>query len=352
MVRALGKDVRRRRRRAIGGSLAAALVLFAADAAMADVCSDLRAQLAALGGAVSSRGGTGASSQDLKKLRTRALWGGCVAGGPAVAVRSPDCPDILARLNQLQGRAPVNRTFAFGDWRQTTKQRARIRRALSRNACAGVAGTPDAAALWGRAFRTLCVRACDGYYFPIATATPRSRLTFDEAACKSMYFGKAADLFVHAPGTDAGTARSLKGDGYAEMPYAFAFRSSLDPACVAEIRDGLAALAKVMPLPRIAVRKDPPAAPAAARLALPLPVPRARLYEDPETTANAAGAFIIEPDGAEVAGASDPAIRRLGPAYYYADRGPDLFAGMKAAAKSPPPLFGFISPAAAAELRH
>jgi len=36
-------------------------------------------------------------------------------------------------------------------------------------------------------YRTLCVRSCDGYYFPISYATGRGRFKTDAAVCASMY---------------------------------------------------------------------------------------------------------------------------------------------------------------------
>ena len=336
-----------RRHPMVGGSCAILLLLVPAGTATADTCSALRAQLAALGGSGGEHAGS--VSQELKKLRTRALWGGCVAGGPAVAIRSRDCPAILARLSQLQRGGRQRQTVGTAATRQTEKQRARLLRALARNACDDGGGDAAMIPVWSRAFRTLCVRACDGYYFPIGTATPRSRLKFDEAACKSMYFGKEAELYVHAPGSPADTARSVRGRRYTDLPAAFAFRSSLDPSCVAEIREGLAALARVMPPPKIAVRRKPPPT-AVARRAPPVPAPRLRapVHEDPETQANAAGHFDLADDGNGRI-AFDPTIRKLGPAYYYADRGPGLFADIRPVEKSPPPLFEFVGSAAATE---
>ena len=60
-------------------------------------------------------------------------------------------------------------------------------------------------------YRTLCVRTCDGYYFPMSYATKRSRFKTDAAVCKSMYPpGEAALYFHRTTGEDAAQAVSLR----------------------------------------------------------------------------------------------------------------------------------------------
>jgi len=79
--------------------------------------------------------------------------------------------------------------------------------------------------------RTLCVRVCDGYYFPISYSTNRKRFKIDEAVCKAMYGGAAANLYVHGNGSSADTAISLDGKRITAEPHAFAFgRLSARPA--------------------------------------------------------------------------------------------------------------------------
>src|SRR5262245_492851 len=49
----------------------------------------------------------------------------------------------------------------------------------------------------GAMVRTLCVRLCDGFYFPISNAIPRSELARDATRC-SAGCGVEAQLFYHA----------------------------------------------------------------------------------------------------------------------------------------------------------
>ncbi|ODN70592.1 DUF2865 domain-containing protein [Methylobrevis pamukkalensis] len=83
----------------------------------------------------------------------------------------------------------------------------------------------------GGSYRTLCVRSCDGYYFPLSFATRASGFARDEAACRAN--GDDFSLYVHHnPGEDSGAAVSLaSGQRYRDLPRAFAYRKRFDPTC-------------------------------------------------------------------------------------------------------------------------
>lgn len=97
------------------------------------------------------------------------------------------------------------------------------------------APTPDMPMQGG--LRTLCVRTCDGAFFPISSdATP---LDFkDQAAqCERMCPGTQTELFYHElQGQESADMVSAKtGQPYASMPTAFAYRNSTtanrSPSC-------------------------------------------------------------------------------------------------------------------------
>ena len=82
-------------------------------------------------------------------------------------------------------------------------------------------------------FKTLCVRTCDGAYFPVSFATVSARFQDDEKTCKAL-----------CPATEAGALRpsqsrrghepggvAVSGQPYTALPTAFKFRVSHDPAC-------------------------------------------------------------------------------------------------------------------------
>jgi hypothetical protein len=80
-------------------------------------------------------------------------------------------------------------------------------------------------------YRTLCVRMCDGYYFPISHATSSANLTRDADKCSATCGGDAR-LFYHAsPGGDVETMLDLTGRTYASYPTAFKYRRTLVDGC-------------------------------------------------------------------------------------------------------------------------
>ncbi len=46
-------------------------------------------------------------------------------------------------------------------------------------------------------YRTLCVRTCDGFYFPISFSTTSDRFPADAQTCQSMCPGAEATLFYY-----------------------------------------------------------------------------------------------------------------------------------------------------------
>ncbi len=94
----------------------------------------------------------------------------------------------------------------------------------------GIFSTP--AGPMGSTFRTICVRSCDGYYFPISFATTQDRFRDDEQACQRMCPAAEVALYAyHNPGEEVSQAVSLSGRPYTELPNAFAYRKAMTPAC-------------------------------------------------------------------------------------------------------------------------
>ena len=80
-------------------------------------------------------------------------------------------------------------------------------------------------------YRTVCVRLCDGYYWPVSEAAPMSRFRRDSATCESSC-QQPAKLFYQPVGdSDAGLLVGLDGKAYSSIDQAFAYRKSLNPSC-------------------------------------------------------------------------------------------------------------------------
>ena len=89
-----------------------------------------------------------------------------------------------------------------------------------------------AGAGWLSRQRTLCVRLCDGYAFPVGLLRRRRDVPVHQAACETSCPGAATALFTLRPGEDdVMAAVSLRGRAYASLRSALAYRRAAVPAC-------------------------------------------------------------------------------------------------------------------------
>jgi hypothetical protein len=161
-------------------------------------------------------------------------------------------------------------------------------------------------------YRTLCVRTCDGYYFPISFSTTQDRLPEDARTCEAMCPGTEAKLFFHDnPGGGPENMTALDGEAYSSLATAFQYRTSLSPSCTCQPAGGYSvAAASAAP----GVEADPTAPP---------PRPRPAPGEDPETLANRAGGFVPNPtsSGQQAVASMTPSaegssVRLVGPPHW------------------------------------
>jgi hypothetical protein len=88
-------------------------------------------------------------------------------------------------------------------------------------------GPPDS----GGPYRTMCVRACDGYYFPIRHNARRRNFASDVKSCRNACGDEARLFYFPENGGSADTMTDLAGRPYAERPNAFAYRKALVSSC-------------------------------------------------------------------------------------------------------------------------
>src|SRR6195256_2233023 len=80
-------------------------------------------------------------------------------------------------------------------------------------------------------YRTVCVRTCDGAYFPISFATTPARFQDDERSCKALCPAAEALLYSHRnPGEDMNQAVNIGGQPYTSLPNAFRYRNEFNPS--------------------------------------------------------------------------------------------------------------------------
>jgi uncharacterized protein DUF2865 len=83
----------------------------------------------------------------------------------------------------------------------------------------------------GGTYRTMCVRLCDGYYWPVSFATSKERFEHDVATCAKSCGASVALYYYANPGGEPGDMVSLDGRPYTSLGTAFLYRATYDPSC-------------------------------------------------------------------------------------------------------------------------
>lgn len=176
-------------------------------------------------------------------------------------VRSPKCinmnnraEDARRQLEQLQG-------MRSGSGGGNRRRVADLQAALARNGCGGGAYQQQARqersgglfGWFGRGgggdsqtpqveqpvyrsidpngrYRSVCVRTCDGFFFPISYSTYASHLAEDANMCQANC-AAPSELYVYRNGSDIDQAISLNGTAYADLPNAFRYRKEWLKGC-------------------------------------------------------------------------------------------------------------------------
>lgn len=226
------------------------------------------------------------------------------------------CRALRANMHSLR------RQVGSANFGRSPQRRLRsVETQMRRHGCSG--NTRNTSVSSG-GYRTMCVRTCDGYYFPIGFATAKDKLKRDQAACKSFYPAGAAELYVAPSGSDDETAMaSLEGEAYAEQPFAFAYRAAYQPACANMLHAGARAGADETPA---TVKID-------ASAIFPIPVPRPSLSESEAIVVASSNGIA----GSDAGKQADPdEIRVVGPATPYLTGKPEPGSPAAVAANSAP----------------
>jgi Protein of unknown function (DUF2865) len=238
------------------------------------MCPRLEAQLATI-----DRGGSGDPSRDdqirryqdaqakqqaeLDRVTQQAKRMGCDSSGffSLFSGQSAQCGPVTNQIQQMRGNLDqINnslerlRTGGVGG-SDRENQRRSVLLALAQNNCGpqyanavqqsgpgsflnnlfgnNNPGTPGAdLGPPSGTYRTVCVRTCDGAYFPVSFATVPARFPDDEKTCKALCPATEATLFSYRnPGEDMNQAVSISGQPYSALPNAFRFRQEFNPSC-------------------------------------------------------------------------------------------------------------------------
>ncbi len=246
--------------------------LLAAPAARAESprCTDLRAQIAKAGQeGMAARYRAAAAKQrvEYSRLAAKGRAMGCdrqqflFFGDPP----PPQCNPLNARLNALQGTiAAYDQAGSDDSQRQALMARYEVECRPQRRAPA----EPDPGSFFEELFgvrppdqatglreepidpsqngpteeveegsrsmggpMAICVRSCDGGFFPITYTAKRSQIEDLDALCKAMCPGAEAKLYTQSQWKGLESAVSIDGEPYGDHPNAHKFETSYNPTC-------------------------------------------------------------------------------------------------------------------------
>ena len=202
---------------------------------------------------------------ELDRLNAQARRQGCQSGGffSFFSGQSPQCTPINQQIQQTRGN--LERTLADLDRLQggaagdREAQRQTVIAALAQNNCGpqyraaanqqrgffenlfggnrgggGGLGGGDNGGLFSSnsgTYRTVCVRTCDGYYYPISYATSQDRFAEDAQTCQQTCPAAETVLMSNPTGADINQAVSTSGAPYTSLPNAFRYRKEVVPTC-------------------------------------------------------------------------------------------------------------------------
>ena len=246
-----------------------------ADAPRSQACVRLESQLAALDRGISDPSAGDQARRfedavnklqfDLDRTVAQSRRMGCESSGFFLFGRgqSPQCVELSNQIERI--RASLDRAISDLQRQQSGstergEQRRAILGALAVNDCgpqyrsaapprprgffetlfgapaapqadyAPYSTAPDAAQ--SSTYRTVCVRTCDGFFFPISFSTVPSKFQDDERMCQQMCPAAEVGLYTYRnPGEDIAQAVSLSGTPYRQLANAFRYRQEFNPAC-------------------------------------------------------------------------------------------------------------------------
>jgi hypothetical protein len=240
----------------------------AQPAAASPVCVRLEAQLAALNDSAAhspladqirrAEDAIAKQQADLDRALAQARKAGCGQGFFSLfSGFSPQCGPLNSKIDEIRG----NLDRMMSDLEQLKSgnndaqgQHAALIGQLAQNNCgsqyteaaraAGPRGffeallgggtivSPSGNGAPAGTYRTVCVRTCDGAYFPISYSTVPARFAADAQACQRLCPAAQVTLYTyHNPGEEIDQAVSADGAPYTALPNAFRYRKELVAGC-------------------------------------------------------------------------------------------------------------------------
>ena len=249
-----------------------AFCVFSANAAYAQpsaYCDRLRTELSAVEYSLNNSANTDSAASikktlvDLNRTITYSRSIGCQdARIPLLSAPPPaQCPSLEAQIGRLEAnlnslQQEASRSIDGGLQQRRNDLKAGIEQSCNADGSAKAqpkglletlfgapASTLDASEMpdgtttdtgdeFAGGYRTICVRTCDGFYFPIRQRGSSLTTTIDADLCQASCPSAEVKLYLQPLEKDVDTAVSVDGTAnYTALPNAFRYRTSLEPTC-------------------------------------------------------------------------------------------------------------------------
>jgi hypothetical protein len=166
------------------------------------------------------------SSDDwMQNVRSEKFWASNKSGGsnkPAKPEsRSSSGPDFSQRSGLIKTSVPTPSSEVKSQSPSPKSSTSKNERADGSNWYSGDGN-----------HRTVCVRLCDGYFWPISFSTDSDNFDRDKRVCEKSCGSSQTRLFVYDnPGQEVEQMVDLKGVPYSKLRTAFLFRTNYDQSC-------------------------------------------------------------------------------------------------------------------------
>ena len=150
-----------------------------------------------------------------------------------VGIKAGRTPASMRASYARRMRAAAQRDAMLGNRRLRLGLDVGKNRARSRGGNSARKSRRKTSAGWGRGkYRTMCVRMCDGYYFPVSFKARSRNFKSEEQRCNASCTGSPTKLFFYAnPGSSIKNMRALDGIRYKNITNAFRYRKEYVADC-------------------------------------------------------------------------------------------------------------------------
>lgn len=231
------------------------LIALPASGALANVCRSIEAELAAIGRGGGDRASAYRHSAEAARIHAHMRSIGCDRSGLFALGAPPpsECGGLSARMHQHRAagaqasggearRRQLMSMLVSHNCRTSPRRtsdplvaglfedRNRRPRSLEIRPDTPIDPRPPVESrIRSVSGRTVCVRTCDGYYFPVSVR-PGTRGENGDEICQSLCPAAPTRLYS-LRGGDIAQAVSSEGDVYEDMEMAFVYRQRFNPAC-------------------------------------------------------------------------------------------------------------------------